>query len=601
MKRDRKMERQRDGETEGLRERETERQRDQLALNLSVSLSLRLSVSLSLCLSIALFTPITGGQPAAIRFTDVTAQSGITFRHVAAPEKKYLVESMSGGLAVFDYDNDGYLDIYFVNSLNVDLMKSGGKTRSLLYRNNGNGAFTDVTDKAGVGDIGWGMGAAVGDYNNDGSSDLYVTCLGQDHLFKNNGDGTFTDVTKTAGVSDPRWSTGAAFVDYDHDGWLDLIVPNYVDYDLNNLPEFGKDKTCQYKGIAVQCGPRGMRGSGDSLFRNNGDGTFTDVSKKAGVSDPNGYFGMSVVCSDFDNDGRIDIYVANDSTPNLFYQNNGDGSFKEIGFLSGTALSQDGVEQGSMGVDAGDYDHDGLFDIFVTNFADEYNTLYHNDGRNTFTDVSYKADVARVSMPYVGWGTKFFDYDNDGWDDLFVANGHVYPQLQNYRQRKLLHRNNRNGTFSEVAAQFGAPSMQERASRGVGFADLDNDGDVDLVIADLDGPPQLLRNDGGNAKNFVVVRLIGVKSNRDGIGARVKVVSGDLTQIDEVRSGGSYMSQNDMRLHFGLEKRAKIDLIEIRWPSGTIDKITNVNANKFLTVKEGQGLIDQKETGKATP
>jgi enediyne biosynthesis protein E4 len=579
------MKRRRNREREKPREGKTERHSGQSSLGLSVSLSLCLSLSLSL------FTPTTGGQPAAIRFTDVTAQSGITFKHIASPEKKYLVESMSGGLAVFDYDNDGYLDIYFVNSLNVDLMKSGGKTRSLLYRNNGDGSFTDVTDKALVADVGWGMGAAVGDYNNDGFGDLYVTCLGQDHLFKNNGDGTFTDVTKTAGVSDPRWSTGAAFVDYDHDGRLDLFVVNYVDYDLNNLPEFGKDKTCQFKGIAVQCGPRGMPGSGDSLFRNNGDGTFTEVSKKAGVSDPNGYFGMSVVCSDFDDDGRIDIYVANDSTPNLLYHNNGDGAFKEIGFLSGTALSQDGAEQGSMGVDAGDYDHDGRFDIFVTNFVDEYNTLYHNDGRNMFTDVSYKADVARVSMPYVGWGTKFFDYDNDGWDDLFVANGHVYPQLQNYRQRKLLHRNNRNGTFSEVAAQFGTPLTQERSSRGVAFADMDNDGDVDLVIADLDGPPQLLRNDGGNANNFVLVRLIGVKSNRDGIGARVKVVSGDLAQIDEVRSGGSYMSQSDMRLHFGLEKRAKIDLIEIRWPSGMVDKITNVNANKLLTVKEGQGLI----------
>jgi enediyne biosynthesis protein E4 len=599
-KRDGEKERRRDGGTERRREREANQCSLFPSLRPSVLLSLRLCSSVALWLALTFTTTTTGNEPAAIRFTDVTAQSGITFKHVASPEKKYLVESMSGGLAVFDYDNDGYLDIYFVNSLNVDLMKSGGKTRSLLYRNNGDGAFTDVTDKAGVGDVGWGMGAAVGDYNNDGFGDLYVTCLGQDHLFKNNGDGSFTDVTQTAGVSDPRWSTGAAFVDYDHDGWLDLFVPNYVDYDLNNLPEFGKDKTCQYKGIAVQCGPRGMRGAGDSLFRNNGDGTFTDVTKKAGVSDPNGYFGMTVVCSDFDNDGRIDIYVADDSTPNLLYHNNGDGTFKEIGFLSGTALSQDGVEQGSMGADAGDYDHDGLFDIFVTNFADEYNTLYRNSGQNMFTDVSYKADVARVSMPFVGWGTKFFDYDNDGWEDLFVANGHVYPQLQNYRQRKLLHRNNRNGTFSEVAAQFGTPFMQERASRGVGFADMDNDGDVDLVIADLDGSPQLLRNDGGNGNNFVLIRLIGVKSNRDGIGARVKVVSGDLTQIDEARSGGSYMSQSDLRLHFGLEKRSKIDLIEIRWPSGVVDKITNVNANKFLTVKEGQGLIEQKETRKTT-
>lgn len=543
-----------------------------------------------------MISPIPTTAPAPIRFTDVTAQAGITFRHVASPDKKYLVESMSGGVAAFDYDNDGLQDIYFVNSLSVDLMKSGGKSRSALYRNNGDGTFADATDKAGVGDIGWGMGAAVGDYDNDGFDDLYVTCLGANHLFRNKGNGSFTDVTQAAGVNDPRWSTGAAFVDYDHDGKLDLFVANYVEYDLKNLPEFGKDKTCQYKGVAVQCGPRGMRGAGDSLFRNNGDGTFTDVSKKTGVHDPNGYFGMGVVCSDLDDDGRVDIYVANDSTPNLFYHNNGDGTFKDIGFISGAALSADGAEQGSMGVDAGDYDHDGRFDLFVTNFVDDYNTLYHNDGRNTFTDVSYKADVARVSMPFVGWGTKFFDYDNDGWGDLFIANGHVYPQLNHYRQRKLLHRNNRNGTFSEVAAQFGAPLMQERAGRGVAFADLDNDGDVDMVVNDLDGPPQLLRNDGGNTNNFVTIRTIGVKSNRDGIGAKVKIVTGDLTQISEVRSGASYISQNDMRLHFGLEKRTKIDLIEIRWPSGAVEKITNATVNKFLTIKEGLGLIEQKAT-----
>jgi len=534
-------------------------------------------------------------QSLPVRFTDITKQAGITFSHVASPEKKYLVESMSGGVAMFDYDNDGWMDIYFVNSLSVDLAKSGGKSKSILYHNNGDGTFTDVTDKAGIGDVGWGMGAAVGDYNNDGFDDLYVTCLNGNHLYKNNGDGTFTDVTKTAGVSDGRWSAGAAFVDYDNDGKLDLFVANYVEYDLNHLPEFGKDKTCLYKGIAVQCGPRGMKGSGDSLFHNNGDGTFTEVSKKAGVSDPHGCFGMGVYCSDFDDDGLVDIYVANDSTPNFLYHNNGNGTFKDISFISGTALNADGAEQGSMGVAIGDYDHDGRLDIFITNFVDDYDTLYHNDGRNFFTDVSYKANVAAVSMPLVRWGTKFFDYDNDGWVDLFVACGQVYPQLEHYRQRKLLHHNNRNGTFTEVAAQCGAPLMEERAGRGVAFGDIDNDGDIDMVINDLDGPPQVLRNDGGNANNSILIRTIGEKSNRDGIAAKVKVVSGDLTQIDEVRSGGSYISQNDMRLHFGFEKRTKIDLIEIRWPSGAIDKVTNASVNKILTIKEGKGLIEQKE------
>ena len=540
-------------------------------------------------------SPLIANPPNDIHFTDITQQAGITFRHVASPEKKYLVESMSGGVALIDYDNDGYLDIYFVNSLSVDLVKSGGKTRSALYHNNGDGTFTDVTDKSGLGDVGWGMGAAVGDYNNDGRDDLYVTCLGQNHLFRNDGNGSFTDVTKAAGVGDPRWSTGAAFLDYDNDGKLDLFVPNYVDFDINHLPEFGKGRTCQYKGVPVQCGPRGLPGAGDSLYHNNGDGTFTDVSKKAGVADPDGYYGMTALCSDFDEDGFVDIFVANDSTPNFLYHNNGDGTFKEIGFTSGTAVNENGSEQGSMGVTIADYNHDGKLDLFVTNFADEYNTLYRDDGRNSFTDVSYAAKVAEISLPLVGWGTKFFDYDNDGWVDLFIANGHVYPQLENYRQRKLFHRNNRDGTFTEMAEQLGAPLMEKRVGRGVAFGDIDNDGDVDLVVNDLDNTPQLLRNDGGNANNAVLIRTLGTKSNRDGIGARVKIISGDLVQIDEVRSGGSYMSQNDLRLHFGFEKRTKIDLIEVRWPSGVVDKITNANMNKMLTIKEGQGLVEQKD------
>lgn len=534
-------------------------------------------------------------QPAKIHFTDITTPAGISFKHVASPEKKYIVESMSGGVALFDYDNDGDLDIYFVNSLTVDLVKSKAKTKSDLYRNDGDGKFTEVSVKAGVSDIGWGMGAAVGDYNNDGFDDLYVTCLGPDHLLKNNGNGTFTDVTDKAGVNDPRWSAGASFVDYDHDGDLDLFVANYVDFDIDNLPEFGQGKTCQYKSIPVQCGPRGLKGAGDTLYRNEGNGTFTDVSKKAGVQDQDGFYGLGVISSDFDEDGLIDIFVANDSTPNFHYKNNGDGTFKEVGFSAGTAVNENGSEQGSMGVTVGDYDHDGKFDLFVTNFADEYNTLYHNDGRSSFTDLSYAAKVAAVSLPYVGWGTKFFDYDNDGWVDLFIANGHVYPQLPNYRQPRLLHRNNRDATFTEVSSQFGTVLTENRASRGVAFGDLDNDGDVDLVIGDLDGPPQLLRNDGGNANNSVLIKTIGVKSNRSGIGARVKIVSGDLTQIDEVRSGDSYLSQSDLRLHFGLEKRIKVDLIEVRWPSGVVDKITGAGVNKIVTIREGQGLAEQKD------
>ena len=555
-------------------------------------------MKICLCLLCFLLATLTATQAVKVRFTDITAQAGITFKHVASPDKKYIVESMSGGLGLFDYDNDGDLDIFFVNSLTVDLVKTKGKTKSELYRNEGNGKFTEVGVKAGVSDVGWGMGVAIGDYNNDGFEDIYVTCLGPDHLFKNNGNGTFTDVTEKAGVSDRRWSTGASFVDYDRDGDLDLFVANYVDFDINNLPEFGQGQTCQYKSIPVQCGPRGLKGAGDSLFRNNGNGTFTDVTKAAGVSDPDGFYGLGVMTSDFDDDGFVDIFVANDSTPNFHYRNNGDGTFKEIGFTAGTAVNENGSEQGCMGVTAGDYDHDGKIDLFVTNFADEYNTLYHNDAPNSFTDVSYAAKVAAVSLPHVGWGTKFFDYDNDGWVDLFVANGHVYPQLPSYRQPRLLHRNNRNGTFTEVSAEFGTILTENRASRGVAFGDIDNDGDVDLLIADLDGAPQLLRNESGNANNSILIKTVGVKSNRGGIGARVKVVSGDLTQTDEVRSGDSYISQSDQRLHFGLEKRTKVDSIEVRWPSGTVDKVTGLGANRIITIKEGQGKVDEKEFSK---
>ena len=534
-------------------------------------------------------------QPSDLQFTEISRQAGITFTHVFSPEKKYITESMGGGVALFDYDNDGYLDMYFVNSLTVELAKSHRKTRSALYHNNGNNTFTDVTDKAGVGDIGFGMGVAIGDYNNDGFDDLYVTCLGPNHLFRNNGNGTFTDVTLKAAVNDTRWSTGAAFVDYDNDGRLDLFVSNYVGFDFDHLPEFGVGRICQFKGVPVQCGPRGLPGAGDSLYHNNGDGTFSDVSKKAGVSDSNGYYGLGVICSDFDEDGFVDIFVANDSTPNFLYHNNGDGTFKEIAFTSGTAVNESGKEQGSMGVTLGDYDHDGKLDLFITNFDDEYNILYHNDGHNSFTDVSFESKVAQISLSYVGWGTNFFDYDNDGWPDLFVTNGHVYPQRSPYRQREFLHHNNRDGTFSEVASQTGSALMEERVGRGAAFGDIDNDGDVDVVVNDLDGSPQLLRNDGGNTNHSILIKTVGVKSNRDGIGARVKIVSGDLTQLDEVRSGESYLSQNDLRLHFGLQKRTKVDLVEVRWPSGAIDRIANVGANKILTIKERAGLVEQRD------
>jgi hypothetical protein len=527
-------------------------------------------------------------------FTDITASSGVKFKHVLAPEKKYVIETMSGGVALFDFDKDGWLDIYFVNSPTV-AQPTGA--RSELWRNQGDGTFTDVTDKAGVGFPGWGMGVATGDYDNDGWEDLYVTCFGANRLYRNQGDGTFTDVAAKAGVADPRWSTGAAFGDHNNDGLLDLFVANYIDLKLDALPEFGKGKNCQFHGIAVHCGPRGLAGAGDSLYLNKGDGTFTEISAKAGVADAEGRYGLGVAWCDFNEDGLIDLYVANDQGPNYLYKNNGNGTFTDVGMESGTALSEDGKEQASMGVAIGDYDHRGRWSIFVTNFSDEYNAFYRHEKGFTFTDVSYATQTGRVSLPYVGWGCGFFDYDNDGWLDLMVVNGHVYPQLATaklkiaYAQRKLFYRNNRNGTFAEIAAEAGPAMGEPSVSRGAAFGDLDNDGDVDVVINNLDGAPNVLRNDGGNRNNFVVINLIGLiggKSNRSAFGARVKLTAGDLVQVAERRSSGSYISQNDTRLHFGLEKRTKIDAVEIRWPNGAVEKLTNVPINSFINIKEGE-------------
>lgn len=559
----------------------------------------RLPPAVGVCLMVGglLFPPaLVRPSPDGVRFTDVTPTTGITFVHLSDPEKKYIVESMSGGVALLDYNNDGWLDIYFVNSLTVDLAAKGKATRSALYRNNGDGTFTDVTDQAGVGHPGWGMGACAGDYDNDGWVDLYVTVFGRNVLYRNNGNGTFTDVTEKAGVGDSRWSTGCAFGDYDRDGFLDLFVANYVDFSLKNLPEFGKGRFCEYRGVKVQCGPRDLPGAGDTLFHNNRNGTFTDVSTSAGVSDPRGYYGLGVLWFDFDDDGWLDLFVANDATPNYLYRNNGNGTLTEIAYPAGVAVNEDGHEQACMGVTVADYNHDGIFDIFVTNFSEEYNTLYRGDGKGRFTDVSYSSRTAIASIPYVGWGTTFFDYDNDGWVDLLVVNGHVYPQVEGagvgteYRQRKLLYRNNRDGTFTEVAESAGPALLEKRVSRGAAFGDLDNDGDVDVVVNDLDGPPMILRNDGGNRNRALLIRTIGVTSNRDGIGARVTVTAGNLVQRDEVRSGGSYLSQNDLRLHFGVGQAETIDELEIRWPSGRVDRVTKVPTNHLIEITEGRGL-----------
>lgn len=531
------------------------------------------------------------------QLTDVYSKTGIKFVHTSAPEKKYIVESMSGGVLLIDYDRDGWLDIYFTNAPTVEMALKNEKSKSLLYRNNRDGTFTDITDRAGVGFPGYAMGGAVADFNNDGFPDMYVTCLGGNVLYKNNGDGTFTDVTKQAGVADGRWSSGAAFGDYDGDGFLDLFVSNYVDFKLNDLPGFGSLPTCKFRGVDVQCGPRGLKGAGDSFFRNNGDGTFKEISKQLGIDDPQGYYGMQPIFSDFGGTGRPDIYVANDSTPNFFYRNEGKGKFSDDGFISGTAVSGDGSEQGSMGVAVGDYLHTGNFAIYVTNFVDEYNTLYRNDGKYDFMDISFNAKVAQPTRPYVGWGTGFFDLDNDTWLDLFVVNGHVYPQMDQissgakYKQGKLLFINKGDTTFCNASTQAGTSLTELRVSRGAAFGDLDNDGNIDIVIEDLDNAPMILKNEGEKANHWITLELGAKQGNPLAIGARVKITTGKIIQTEEIRSGGSYLSQNDLRVHFGLGAATKIDSIEIRWNSGKIETIKDIEVDKFYAVLEGEGIV----------
>jgi enediyne biosynthesis protein E4 len=539
------------------------------------------------------------------QLVDITDSSGIKFEHLSSSDKKYIVESMAGGVALIDYDRDGLPDIYFTNAPTVDMALAGQKTRSALYHNNGDGTFTDVTDKAGVGYPCFAMGAVVGDYNNDGWPDLLVTCLGGVVLYRNNGDGTFTDVTKPAGLNDAQFATGAAFGDYDGDGWADLFVSHYVDFHLDDLPKFGSSKTCQYHGLAVQCGPRGLKGAGDLLFHNNGDGTFTDVSKAAGVDDPHGYYGLGAVWSDFNDDGRLDLFVANDSTPNFLYRNDGKGHFTEVGFLAGTAVSQDGSEQAGMGIALGDYLHTGRLSIFVTHFSEEYAALFRNDGGMSFTDVSFQAGVATPTIPYVGWGTAFFDFDNDGWPDLFMVNGHVYPQVDTldvgarYREPKLLFLNRHDGTFRNISELVGPAIQIPQVSRGAAFGDLFNDGRIDIVVENLDGKPMILRNEelrngGGNHNHWIGFELAGTKSNRLALNARIKAIAGDLVQVDEVRSGGSYLSQNDLRIHFGLGSHDRVDRVDILWPSGKTETLNNLAADRFYAVKEGEGVVPRE-------
>ncbi len=547
--------------------------------------------------------PAAPGSPrkpaAGSVFLDVTARSGVDFEHPPSPDVKYIVEAANGGVALFDYDRDGLLDIYLVNSLTADTVGEPERWPSALYRNLGQGRFTDVAPAAGVARTGWGVGVCVADYDGDGFQDLYVTGLEHNHLFRNRGGERFTEVTAAAGVEGGGWSTGCAFADYDRDGDLDLFVSRYVTVSLDELPEFGKGQFCTYRDMPVHCGPRGLPGISDLFFRNDGSGRFTEISKEIGVGDPDGLYGLGAVWLDADADGWLDLYVANDTTSNFLYMNRKDGTFEDLGHLMGVAVSEDGEQQGSMGIAVGDYLNEGRLSLFVTNFAEEYNALYRNAG-GYFTDVSFRSKTALSSLRHVGWGTAFLDYDNDSWLDLLVVNGHVYPQVAKleldaiapYRQRRLLYRNRRDGTFEEISETVGGPLIAGRVSRGTAVGDLDNDGRLDVVINNLAGKAEVWQGVFADPGNWLLVKLVGASAMTDAIGATIVVKTGDKKQMRLVQSGSNYLSQDDMRAHFGLGGAQRVEEIEVRWPDGSIAKRQGVAANQLIVIEqEPQGQI----------
>jgi len=550
--------------------------------------------------------PKFSGRPWPVTFIDVGPRAGLTVPTVYGEEyaKKYIVEANGAGIAFYDYDHDGWLDIFIANGTRHEGFPPGQQPTNHLYHNNRDGTFTDVTAKAGLTRSGWCYGVCVGDYDNDGHDDLFLTYFGKNVLYHNNGDGTFSDVTEKSGFgqSRTRYSTGCTFVDYDRDGHLDLFVSRYIDLDLAKTPIGGSSRYCKYRGVPVNCGPLGLAKETCSLYHNNGDGTFTEVTEKAGILKPGGRWGLSAVTFDYNNDGWPDLFVACDSSPNLLFRNDRDGTFAEVGMEAGCAVNGDGLEQANMGVAVGDYDGDGYLDLFLPHFSEDTPILYHNTKGEFFDDVTNAAGLG-VNTQYVCWGVDFADLDNDGWLDIFHVNGTVYPEVERvypdykFKQPRVVYRNLGNGTFEEVSQLCGAAVLEPHSSRGCAFGDFDNDGNIDVLVWNMCEPPSLLKNENRSGNHWLSVKAVGTKSNRSAIGARITVAAGGRRQIREVLSGSSYISQSDLRQHFGLGPARKADEIEIRWPGGQVDKVTGVDADQFVTVLEGRGLLSSRPAG----
>jgi hypothetical protein len=532
------------------------------------------------------------------KFEDISTQAGLNVSHIAAPEKRYIVESTSGGVGFIDCDNDGKLDVLMVGGSNVDRYRqNGGDPMVRLFHQDADVHFTDITERAGLTRKGWGMSVSVMDFDNDGWQDIYASGYGGNALYRNLGNCKFEDVTEKAGVRVGGYSMGAAWGDYDRSGYVSLFVPRYLDFDMNKLPTYdAENKGCEFRGVSMECARRGHSGQTDFLFHNRGNGTFEDVSKKTGVDDPGTYLGMQGIWVDYDNDGWPDLYVTNDGGPNYLYHNKHDGTFEEVGLLSGASLSLTGVERAGMGVDFGDFDRDGKLDIYVTNYSEETDALFWNQGEKGFVDLADTAGISQPTYFWVGWGTGFVDLENNGWPDIFVAHGHVYPQMDvikggaPYKEPVGLFRNNRNRTFTDITGLSGLDKLPLQSRRGVAFGDVNNDGKTDILILNVAAPPTLLINRTESINHAALFKLVGTKSNRAAIGARVTVIAGGLSQIDEVRSGASYLSQNDLRLHFGLGKELLMKTVEIAWPSGARETLHDLAADSIYTITEGSGI-----------